>query len=55
MKKIKGKAVLGQWGLTLISVDYLFQDKIFAKEIRRLNKLGFNASVVDVEIIIKYK
>lgn len=54
MKKIKGRAVLGQWGITLVSVDDLFSDAIFKKEIKRLNKLGFSASIVDVEIEIKY-
>ena len=49
---IKGKAVLGQWGITLVSVDSQFQDKVFDKEIKRLGKLGFGASVVSVEIKI---
>ena len=52
-KKIhQGKAVLGQWGITLVSVDPMFQDKILDKEIKRLNKCGFGASVVSVEIKI---
>jgi hypothetical protein len=55
MKKIKGKAVLGSWGITLVTVDNLFrQDEVFDKEIRRLEKLGFSASVVPVEIKIVF-
>jgi hypothetical protein len=50
--KINGEAVLGPWGITLVSVDSQFQDKVFNKEIKRLGKLGFGASIVSVEIKI---
>ena len=54
MKKIKGKAVIGQWGLTLITTDEVFQQKNFDKEVKRLNKLGFSACIVPVKIEIIY-
>mgnify|MGYP001615678456 CR=1 FL=1 len=53
-KPIKGKAVLGQWGLTCVTVDGMFQEKIFEKELRRLKRLGFSASIVDIEIKIVF-
>jgi len=55
MKKIKGKAVLGKYGLTLISVNDLFQEEIFKKELKRLERLGFKGQVVDVLVEIKFK
>ena len=53
--KIKGWAVVGQWGITLVTTDILFRQEVFEKEQNRLKRLGFDSYVVPVEITLKKK
>ena len=56
MKKIikkttrKGWAVLGQWGITLVTTDLMFKKEMFEKEQKRLARLGYNSGIVSVKI-----
>jgi len=53
--KKKGKAVLGSWGITLVATDnqYIANNlkPKFEKEVRRIQKLGYRAGIIDVKIV----